>query len=111
VALAVDVMLVVGIAILLWRARVHVDFSLRRLFLVPGLALVLGLVLGQVALQIPGVGGNDWVSGLCKAAAFSIVYGAILLWLERSLILEAAHTLRGSLLSPTFSESPDRTQG
>ena len=111
VALAVDAMLVVGIGVLLWLVRAYVDFSLRRLFLVPGLALMLGLVLGQVVLRIPGVGGNDWVSGPCKAVAFSSVYGAILLWLERSLVLQAAHTLRGSLLSSTLSESPDRTQG
>ena len=39
VALAVDIMVVVGIGLLLWQAREYVTFSITRLFFMPGLAL------------------------------------------------------------------------
>jgi PST family polysaccharide transporter len=88
VALAVDLMLVVGIALMLWQARIFVDFSVKRLFVVPALALVLGLALGYGAIEIPGVGGSDWWTGGIKALVFSVVYGVILFVLERQEIIE-----------------------
>jgi O-antigen/teichoic acid export membrane protein len=82
VALAVDLMLVVGIVALLWQARAYVDFSPRRMFLVPSLALVLGLAAGWAAAAIPGVADSLWLSGIVKIAAFSAAYAALLLLLE-----------------------------
>lgn len=100
VALAVDAMLVVGIGILLWRVREYVDFSPRRLFATPLLAISLGMVLGRAALEIPGTRGSDWRTGLCKAIVYSFVYGAVLLWLERPLLFQALQGLRRSVLDP-----------
>ena len=100
VALAVDVMLVVGIGILMWLARTYVDFSIAKLFAAPGLALVLGLLLGRAVLEIPGVQGEDWLSGLLKAIVFSITYGAALLVMERSQVVEMFRILSSTLLKP-----------
>jgi len=97
VALAVDVMLVVGIAILLWRARVHVDFSLRRLFLVPGLALVLGMLFGRGPIMLPGVVGTHWESSAVKALVFSCVYSLTLLTIERGQVSETFSFLISSI--------------
>jgi hypothetical protein len=83
VALAVDAMLVVGIALLLWMARTDVDFSLARLLVVPGSAVVLGTVLARAAIMLPGVLGSDWRTAAIKVLVFSCVYGMILLALER----------------------------
>lgn len=83
VALAVDLMLVVGIAMLLWQARTYVDISLMRLFAVPGLALTLGLLAGFAAGNLPGIVGSDWWTGLAKIVAFSLLYGLVMLILER----------------------------
>lgn len=83
VALAVDIMLVVGMVILLWQARSYVSFSLFRLFAAPGLALFLGMLLARGAIALPGVIGSDWRTGSVKVAVFLAVYGIVLLILER----------------------------
>ncbi|RME51257.1 MAG: hypothetical protein D6796_01365 [Caldilineae bacterium] len=97
VALAVDVMLVVGIALLFWMARAHVDFSLGRLFAAPGVALAAGVLLGYGAGRLPAVTASDWTSGLAKGVVFAVVYGLILLALERRQLLEMLAGVRRSL--------------
>jgi O-antigen/teichoic acid export membrane protein len=83
VAIAVDLMLVVGILLLLREARRFVDFSLVRLFTVPALALSVGLLAAQLALNLPGLRQSDWTNMAAKAAVFSVLYPGILLALER----------------------------
>ncbi len=83
VAIAVDAMLVVGIAILLWQARAYVDYSLKRLLLVPGLALLIGIGLASAAVAIPGLQGSHWLTGGIKLVTFSASYLAIVLLAER----------------------------
>jgi O-antigen/teichoic acid export membrane protein len=98
VALAVDLMLVVGIAALLRHARTHVDFSLRRLFLAPALALVLGLLLGLGTRAVPGLAGSDWLSGSVKTVVFSAVYSIVLLLLEFRQAVEMLSSLSATRL-------------
>jgi PST family polysaccharide transporter len=83
VALAVDAMLVVGVVMLLRQARDYVDFSMRRLFGVPLLALVVGLVLSRAAIELPGIRGSDWRTGGIKLIVFLATYSLIFLVLER----------------------------
>jgi hypothetical protein len=90
VAIAVDLMLVVGILLLLWEARRFVHFSVLRLFAAPTLALMVGLLAlmvgllaGRLALNLPYVLQSDWTSAAVKVAAFSVLYAVILLLLER----------------------------
>lgn len=97
VALAVDVMLVVGMGILLWQARTYVDFSIGSLFAVPALALLLGLLLSLVASGLPGIEGFDWRTGLAKCAVFSVVYGVILFAMERRQLAEVLSILTRNL--------------
>lgn len=87
VALAVDAMLVVGIGLLFWQARAHVDFSLRRLFGAPTLALALGLALARLAIIWPPVNHSDWVRGGVKAGLFTLVYLTVWWRLERQTLL------------------------
>jgi len=96
VALAVDIMFVLGIAILLWLVQVYVDISFWRLFAAPGLALSLGMLLARSAIMLPGVLGSDWRTGFVKAAVFSGVYVMVTLALEHrqfSEILSGVATL------------------
>jgi O-antigen/teichoic acid export membrane protein len=88
VALAVDLMLIVGIAILLLQSRTYVDISVRDLFAVPGFALALGLGLGYGVVSLLGANISDWWTGLAKIVVFSITYGFVLLVLERRQIAE-----------------------
>lgn len=83
VALAVDLMLVVGIGLLLWQAREYVDFSIKRMFAVPTLGLILGMVAGRAAIMIPGVLGSPWRTGSVKAVTFLPIYAVVILLLER----------------------------
>jgi O-antigen/teichoic acid export membrane protein len=86
VALTVNLMLVIGIGILLWQARTYIDFSIRRMFAVPTLGLVLGLLATRAAIAIPGILGSDWLSGILKAIVFSATYLGVVLLLERDQI-------------------------
>jgi O-antigen/teichoic acid export membrane protein len=93
VALAVDAMLVVGMIILYAEARRLVDFSLRKLFCVPALAMGLGLLAVYGALTLANGAGNDWLSGVVKAVVFSLVYAGILLLVEREELLQTLRVL------------------
>jgi O-antigen/teichoic acid export membrane protein len=84
VALAVDIMLVVGIGLLLWNARPFVTFSVKKLFLMPGLTLGVGLLIARAAILLPGVAGSPWRTGPVKATVFVVVYGVMLFLLERN---------------------------
>jgi O-antigen/teichoic acid export membrane protein len=83
VAVAVDVMLVVGILLLLREARRFVDFSWFRLFAVPALALSMGLLAARLAMNLPGVLQSDWSSAAVKIVVFSVLYAGILFALEK----------------------------
>ena len=91
VALAVNAMLVVGIAVMLWQARAFVDFSARRMFAAPSLALLAGLLVGSAAGALLADSSN-WISGAGKIATFALAYGGVLLLLERQLISEVTRT-------------------
>jgi O-antigen/teichoic acid export membrane protein len=93
VAIAVDAMLVVGIAALLWQARSYVDFSVLRLFTVPGLALGTGMVLAHGAVSLPGLSGSEWRTVFVKGVVFCAAYLAILLALERRYVLRMTRVL------------------
>lgn len=83
VALAVNGMLVVGIAILLWQARAYVDYSILKLFAVPSLALFSAMALALLALNLPGIPRSDWYTAGIKIGVFIVVYAGILAVLER----------------------------
>lgn len=70
VALAVDAMLVVGIMFLLWRARAYVDFSLPRLFAVPGLAVCLGTLRTRAARPVLVDGRHAFSAEQARAAGW-----------------------------------------
>jgi hypothetical protein len=110
VAVAVDLMLVVGIILLLRMARQYADFSVRRLFLVPALALALALLLGLGTTQLPGLVGNDWMLGLVKASVFSVVYGGLWLALERSEAVTMLKMLTGRLTKGTAPRPQDAVE-
>ncbi len=86
VALAVDLMLMLGMGILFWEARRFVDFDLRRLFAAPTLALVVGMGAARTAILIPGVLGSPWRTGGVKFLVFSPLYVGLLLLLEKDQI-------------------------
>jgi O-antigen/teichoic acid export membrane protein len=94
VALAVDVMILVGIGILLLEVRTYVDYSLRKLLLVPSLALIAGLVPARLSIEVLGYQGADWITGVSKASVFLVIYCTVLLLLEFRNLLMLVNFLR-----------------
>lgn len=88
VALAVDMMLLVGIVLVFSFVRPYVDVSYRRLFLTPLLALLGGNGLSWWASTAWNLAGQDWLSLLVKTAAFVLGYLVIALILEGRLLVE-----------------------
>ena len=93
VAITVDGMLVLGIAILLWRARSFVDFSLGRLFGVPTVALLVGGGLSIYVSEGVEFISADWQTGVLKATVFMCAYSVILLCGEFRQFVEMAKSL------------------
>jgi O-antigen/teichoic acid export membrane protein len=83
VAIAADVMLFTGILLIFRHVRRFVDFSMRRLFAFPLLALTLAGVAGLlVSTRLDSFG--LWPALLCKAAVVSLVYFSIMIVFERA---------------------------
>lgn len=97
VAVAVDVMLFVGIVLFFWQARQFVDYSVWALFAMPTLALLLGGGLARASLLLPGVLGSDWRTGLLKTAVFTTLYILTLLLTERQQLARMVTQLRAHL--------------
>ena len=92
VALAVDLMMVLGITLILHRAKQYIDFSLKKLFSVPILALFLALVAG-FGLDRWLLGGmSDIFSGLIKGSVFNLFYVGILFLFDRKEI-DVVHSM------------------
>ncbi|MFN2134509.1 MAG: oligosaccharide flippase family protein [Candidatus Promineifilaceae bacterium] len=78
VALAVDIMVVAGIATMVQQARAYVDFKVRRLIAVPMLAFVLAMGPALfVTMNMPQE--NVWLSALIKLLIFTAIY--VFVWL------------------------------
>lgn len=89
VALAVDLMLVIGIGLLLIRVRQHVDISLLQLFAAPAAALVLGIGGGVTVDYYFLNGSGDWLAMIVKSLVFTMLYVGLLVTLEGQQLLEA----------------------
>jgi len=94
VAMAVNVMAIVGMVILLAQAKKYIQFSIVRLFLVPSIALIISMVLARLAIGIPGIVGSDWRTGFVKVIVFVPLYVGILVVLERKWLLDFAIGLK-----------------
>lgn len=103
IALAVDIMMLVGIAMLLWQARKHVDFSLRALLAVPGAALIAAILVARTVSNSLGDSISPWWTGSTKAGAFALVYGVVLVAAERRQMLAMS-----SFLIEQFSRRADQ---
>lgn len=99
VAIAADLMLIVGIVLLLQAARQFVDFNARTIFGVPTAAMLVGLAVGRASLLLPGVLGNDWRTGTVKSALFCLAFAAVMLTFERQQTTKFVRRLRTLLPS------------
>jgi O-antigen/teichoic acid export membrane protein len=86
VAIAVNIMLIIGIILLLWQVREFVDFSIRRMFLVPTIALAVGMIAARAAIILPEILGSPWRTAIVKSLVFCLLYSMIVFILERDQI-------------------------
>lgn len=94
VALAVDFMLVVGLATLFIYVRQYVDFSLRGLFVAPSAALIVGLGAGMLTNLAIIPQSSDWWLLIIQSVVFLICYSISLLIVEGK---ELYRTIQGTL--------------
>lgn len=86
VAFVVNAILILGLAPLMMMARDHVDFSLRRLFMWPIVALTLGsaaALAAQTMLCHQNLCSNNWLTGSTKGVIFTTTFSLVLLATER----------------------------
>jgi O-antigen/teichoic acid export membrane protein len=79
VAIAVDLMMLVGIVLILLRAKEYVDLSLKKLFLFPTIGLLLGVFIVLYFESSLNLIFGDVISGSIKAFSFLFAYFAIIL--------------------------------
>lgn len=101
VALAVDLMLLAGIGLLLWQARVYVDYSVIKLFGVPLVGLASSLVGAFFAASVGQIAQNLWLSAGIKIIVFTGVYGISILALERQQALKMIVSIRNLWSQPS----------
>jgi teichuronic acid exporter len=83
VVVSVSIMLIFGTIILFRQARDYVDFSFRKLFVAPTVAVGIALGLGQAALYIPNLPESEWWTAAVKIVVFIPVYASVLVLFER----------------------------
>lgn len=74
VAVAVDLMLFIGIAFFLIILRRYVDYSIVSLFIVPGIIFGISIGLARLAINLPFIPRNDITTGGVKIFVFLIFY-------------------------------------
>jgi len=99
VALAADLMVVAGITQMVWAARPWVDFSPRRLFVAPSLALMVAMAAG-FGLSMWMDATNLWLLAFAKSAVFAGAFAIVMLALERTEMLQMIGAVRGHLQRP-----------
>lgn len=91
VAIAVNLMLIVGLVILFRQLQDYVDISLKRLFMIPAIALIAGMIVtGIVSINILPA-QPELVALLLKTAVYSAVYLPILIIFEGKELLEVVN--------------------
>jgi len=98
VAIAVDLMMLVGIALILLRAREYVDLSLKNLFLFPTIGMLLGMVIVLYFESSLNLFFGDVISALIKAFSFSAAYFAIVLLFDRKEIQSVIYVAKKYLI-------------
>jgi len=89
VALAVDLMLVVGIGILLYYVKSYVDFSLVRLFAAPLIALVIGIGLSWLLIAFWKIDMLDWFWFFVKTIIYGVSFLVSLYLIEGKILFES----------------------
>lgn len=88
VALSMDVMVMFGVILLLILARRYVDYSPKRLFLFPTIALVVGMISVYLLQNFPSWPRSDIFSVIIKSFIYTSVFCSILILFERSKLLK-----------------------
>lgn len=94
VAIVVNVVLVIGLVLLFWQARPYVDYSLRQLFMVPLLALMISLLGTFMLLWAIELPDSAWWTGGIKLITFSPIYLLFLVLCEGKQTLSLISGLR-----------------
>jgi len=82
IALAVDLMMLLGITLILIQAKKYVDISLRKMFAMPMVALIIGAAVGMGVYRMIPV-NSLFLTALMKGSIFTLLYVAFLAIFDR----------------------------
>jgi O-antigen/teichoic acid export membrane protein len=86
VAIAVNLMMFVGIGLLLFYVKEYVDYSIKRLFLAPTIALLIGLITSIVFDNRFFFLESNWMRFFVNSIIFLILYSGIIFYFEKNVI-------------------------
>ena len=105
IGIAADLMVIFGIIMMLVEAKKYVDISVKKLFLVPMVGLLLGNLLTWIAMLFTTTLMSDLLVGIIKIVTFSISYILILTLLE----FDQIKKIYLMLMNQLFSKKIDST--
>lgn len=111
VALAVDLMLLVGIVLLIFLARSLISISLKDLFLRPWISLTLAYLAGAGASALLPVAYPLWGGFLLKSLLFIASYGLSLYLMEREKLTRWSADLHTQIVQRIAAHPPDSFLG
>ncbi len=97
VAVAVDIMALVGVAHLARRARRHVDVPFHTLWLPPAVATAAGIALALAAVRLLGPAPSPWLGGATKGIVFALGFAGALWVVQRQTLRDLWAMLRPTL--------------
>jgi O-antigen/teichoic acid export membrane protein len=97
IAIAVNLMALAGIILLLIRAKMEITVTIHKLFVVPVIGLVSGLLITYLVIPYAWLELYPWLSLCVKSGIFIVIYSGVVGILERQEILEAVKLIKEHL--------------
>lgn len=99
VAISVNIMLLVGIALLMWQAKGFIKFSIPQLFFAPSCALIVGLIIAWGAVRILNMPDSHLLTVGMKIISLTVFYFALLYLMEKERLNMIYQDLRKKFFS------------
>ncbi len=93
VALGVDVMLFIGMALLLHFVRQHIDFSLTKLFFSPLLALLVGVLFSLALNRVDMLFASDLLALVTLSVSYVTTFLAVLIIAEGRMLMQTGREI------------------
>lgn len=98
VALAVDLMMIVGVGLILHKSKTYIDYSLKKLFLNPFLCMLTGLVIGYGIDHFISPSLPDILSALIEMSVFTLFFVGLYYIIDKQELLKYVQMVKKYIL-------------